>query len=418
MTFELAMVPRFGFEVTPALVTFGEMLMLPYAEMRCAVEDELGSNTALERVDSGECPLCRGRWRARCDACSPVSGRSGIPDPGVMDGGSDARALIQAVCLETTASDRQLVEYVVGNLDQHGLLDRTSAELAADGGVPEVAVERVLAVVRRCGAPGVGATGVGECLLLQLDALGLDDRCTRLARQVIAEHLQALARGRFAAIATALGVSRTDVRGVLGLIKEKLRPYPAYDGVAPATTSYVVPDLVIREDSTGEFTVELVEPAVTRLRVRPTTPTDGSVEAVQRARSFVAQLRDRWETLRRVAEYAVHRQRQYLREGTARLEPLTRAEVAAALELHESTVSRAVADKFALLPDQSVVPLARFFGSGGGVDHTLRALLAAANGPMSDQQLADLMRAEGYPLARRTIAKHRARLGFAAAALR
>ncbi|WP_327632963.1 hypothetical protein OHB24_23495 [Kribbella sp. NBC_00482] len=428
-TFELAMVPRFGFEVTPALVTFGEMLMMPYAEMRSAVEDELSSNTALERLEIGDCPICRGRWQSACVACSPSVARAGSADRGLPDSTDtpatepDTDALIRAAGLETAADDRPIVEYVVGSLDRHGLLDRPCAQLAAELGVAESTVTRVLAVVRRCGPPGICAIDSSECLLFQLDALGLDDQRVRLARQVIGNHLPELARGRYASIAAALGVSRGEVRAVLELIRDRLRPYPAFDGNAPAVTAYVVPDVVIREHDriAGEFTVELVESALTRLRVRPTVGRrnrSGSSESVQEARSFLAQLRDRWDTLRRVAEYAVHRQQRFLREGAVGLEPLTRAEVAAALELHESTVSRAVTDKYALLPDQTVVPLSRFFGSGGGADHALRTLLEAADGPVSDQQLADLLRDKGYPLARRTVAKRRAKLGFAAAALR
>ena len=110
----------------------------------------------------------------------------------------------------------------------------------------------------------------------------------------------------------------------------------------------------------GEFTVDLVEPALTRLRVRPATDAAGSADAatvaadasVSQARSFIAQLGDRWETLRRVAECAIERQKEFLVGGAAALKPLTRAEVAAELDLHESTVSRTVADKYALLPDR------------------------------------------------------------------
>jgi len=169
-----------------------------------------------------------------------------------------------------------------------------------------------------------------------------------------------------------------------------------------------------------------VEPALTRLGVRPgqRQKTDSgsgagaAAESVPRARSFLAQLRDRWDTLRRVAEYTVQQQQEFLLNGATGLRPLTRAEVAAALDLHESTVSRAIADKYALLPDGTIVALSRFFGVGGGVDGELRKLLGSADGPLSDQCLADRLREAGYPIARRTVAKHRARLGFAPAPLR
>lgn len=428
LTLELAMTPRFGLDVSPALVAFSELLLLPYPAMQSVIEDELCANAALERLEVDECPICRGTWRTRCPVCSvPAGGDRCVADqrfgdpPDRAAAESDADALRRAVRLETTAADRPIAEYLVDSLDEHGLLDRSFAQLAAELGVTEAAVVRVVDALRRCGPPGICATSSPECLLLQLDALHLTDDRARLARAVIAGHLPALAKGHLAATAKALGVSRPEVEQALELVRQRLRPYPAFDGTAPAAPRYIVPDVVVRRDeTTGTFTVELVEPALTRLgvRSRPQRAASGVREdgvrpgSVPQARSFLAQLRDRWETLRRVAEYTVHRQEGFLLDGTAALSPLTRAEVAAALDLHESTVSRAVSDKYALLPDRTTVPLSRFFGVSGGVDGQLRKLLDSADGPTSDQRLAELLRDAGYPIARRTVAKHRARLGL------
>jgi RNA polymerase sigma-54 factor len=419
----MSMAPRVGLEVSPAQVAFSEMLVLPCAALESLVDAELSTNDALERLDAGECPICRGAWSTRCPACAaprrsrPVGVGADVGDRAALE--PDTHALLRAVRLETTAAESRIAEFVVDSLDEHGRLDRSCIDIAAELRVPESGVARVLGVVRRIGPPGVGATSVSDCLLLQLDALGLDDDCARLARAVIADHLPALARGRFVSIAKSLGVSRTDVLEALALIRSRLRPYPEFDGNASSRASYVVPDVVIREHNAiaDTFTLELVEPALLRLGIRSDrrAAPDGSTA---RAKAFLAHLHDRWDTLRRVAEFAVARQREFLVAGETALKPLTRAEVAAALDLHESTVSRAVADKFALLPDGTTVPLSRFFGVSGGVDGELRKLLESADGPMSDQRLADLLRDAGYPIARRTVAKHRARLGFAASPLR
>src|SRR5262249_46652500 len=144
---------------------------------------------------------------------------------------------------------------------------------------------------------------------------------------------------------------------------------------------YVVPDVVIRPDG-DRYRVELVEAAVTRLRARPGGPGSAS------ARMFLSQLRDRWTTLRRITEHVAERQGAFLAHGAACLAPLPRAEVATALDLHESTVSRAVADKYVLMPDGTTTPLAGFFSGCGGADETLRQILHAARGRLSDQQLA------------------------------
>jgi RNA polymerase sigma-54 factor len=420
---QMAMVPRVALEVSPAQVAFSEMLALPCAAMEAAVDRELSTNPALERLETGECPICRGKWTARCPACGPPRrARSSHLAGDVGDRGAaepDTQSLLRAVRLEIAADEAPIAEYLIDSLDEHGRLDRSCAQVADELGVPDRAVEGVLGVIRAVGPPGVGATSVSECLLLQLDALGADDDAAWLARRIIADHLPALARGRFASIARALGVSRTDVEQALALIRARLRPYPAFDGNAPAAGSYVVPDVVVREhgEIDGAFTVELVEPALMRLGVRSDARPSADASVAQ-AKAFCAQLHDRWDSLRRVAEYAVQYQHDFLAEGPAALKPLTRAEVAAELGLHESTVSRAVAEKYVLMPDGRTVPLARFFGVRGGVDGELRKLLASADGPMSDTRLAARLCDAGYPIARRTVAKHRARLGFSAAPLR
>ncbi|MFC7279687.1 hypothetical protein ACFQS1_37500 [Paractinoplanes rhizophilus] len=407
MTFELAMTPRLGMEVSPALVAFGELLMLPYPAMQDVVDDELQANADLERLEPGECPVCRGAWRARCPICGISHASSAIPDMPAAE--PDSEKLRRAVHAETGPADAGALDYLIDNLDRHGLLDRSRAQLAAELRREESDVERLLSVIRRCGPPGVGATSVAECLVLQLDAIGLPPETAGLAQEVITGHLAALGRGHFAAIAEAVGTTREAIAGVLELIRRRLRPYPAYDGTTAGGTAYVIPDVVIRAQA-DRFTVDLVESATTRLRARAAGPGAAA------ARSFLTLLRDRRETLRRVTEYAVQRQRDFLAGGALR--PLTRAEVAADLGLHESTVSRAVADKQALLPDGRLSPLASFFGVSGGADEQLARLLRAADGPISDQRLADLMNAAGYPMARRTVAKHRARLGYAPVALR
>ncbi|MET0896791.1 MAG: hypothetical protein ABWY45_02645 [Mycobacterium sp.] len=427
ITHELSMVPQFGLEVSPALVSFAELLMLPYPAMQLVIERELCSNPALERLEGAECPICQGAWPTRCPVCAtspdgPGRGshlRGGeYPDAAAAE--CDTQALLRAARLETRGAVTAIVEYLVESLDRHGLLDRSCAQLASELGVDESVVAHGLEVIRRAGPPGVGATSVSECLLLQLDALGLQGEVIDLARAVIADHLRALAQGHFASIASALGVAPAEIKVVLELIRQRLRPHPAFDGNVTAAKRYAVPDVVVRRhhEIPGEFTVDLVEPAMTRLTVRPIVSVSAGTMSVPEAKSFIAFIHDRWETLRRVAEYAVERQKCFLVSGAAALRPLTRAEVAAELDLHESTVSRTVADKYVLLPDRTIAPLSCFFTVRGGVDAMMRTLLESADGPISDQRLAEQLRDAGYPIARRTVAKHRARLGISAASLR
>ena len=318
----------------------------------------------------------------------------------------------------------------MASLDHHGRLDQGPGDIAKALATDQDAVLRVLAAVRENGPPGVGATTAAECLLLQLDALDLDEVVYDLARSVIAEHLPALAKGHYAAIASALGVDQQRVVQVLHLIREQLLPYPAFEGSAPPSNSRVVPEVIIRErsDAPGEFDVELVEPRRMRVGISPNylqlvekpSPNEASQlrSLVLEARSLLGQLRDRWETLRLVTTCTVERQKDFLRNGSRALRPLTRAEVAASLGLHESIVSRAVSGRYAMLPSDKIVPMSTFFSPSGGLAEELKRIVTSERQPLSDEEVAARLCLLGYSAARRTVTKYRNKLGIPAAAQR
>jgi RNA polymerase sigma-54 factor len=133
-------------------------------------------------------------------------------------------------------------------------------------------------------------------------------------------------------------------------------------------------------------------------------------EYVARARVFLANLRQRESTLKRIGESIVERQREFLLHGVRHLAPMTRAEIAAELGLHESTISRATADKTTTLPDGSLLAISEFFVAARNVQDVLRELIANELNPLSDQELAEMLSERGYPIARRTVAKYRDQL--------
>jgi RNA polymerase sigma-54 factor len=421
---------------SPAVIAASVMLELPSLALESLVQDALDANPLLERLDSAECPACQDRWPTRCPVCSPavssgaVNGGAGGPAslhadrPAPETEGQD---LLKLVRMAVRTSDVPIAEYIVASLDHHGLLDQTPREIARVLGTSESSVLRVLSAVRQNGPPGLGATSAAECLLLQLDSLDTVDAAARsVAFAVIADHLPALAKGHFGSIASALGVDRHRVVEVLELIREQLRPYPSFDGCDPCSTARVVPDLVISEgDRPGVYEVELVEPRRLRVRIVPNwaavleaTSTDAAPDLRARmleARRLLGELRDRWETVRLVACCTVERQAAFLHKGPSGLRPLTRADVAETLGMHESTVSRAVSGRCALLPSGQIVPMSTFFSASGGMADDLRKLVDAEERPLSDGELAERLQAAGYSVARRTVTKYRIRLGIAAA---
>ena len=387
------MAPRFGLEVSPALVSFAEMLMLPFAAMQSVIEEELCSNSALERVDAGECPICRGEWRTRCPVCSvPASGSSsGADAPRRRAGRSaaaepDTDALLRAVRMETRPPTRRSPSTSSTASTSTGCWTArapTSPPSSASRRRPS----------RRCWTSSAGSGRPASAPPASPSACccSWTPRPRRgaaaLARAVITDHLPALAQGP---LHLHRGRARSRPRRDQAGPRAHPAPAAAVSGVrrqrAPGR-GYVVPDVVVREhdEIPGEFIVDLVEPALTRLGVRATrrgaVPGRRAGARCPRARSFLAQLQTAGRPCGGSPSARSSGSRSSWSAGRRRCKPLTRAEVAAELDLHESTVSRAVADKYALLPDRTIVPLSRFFGASGGRRRRTAKLLESADGP-------------------------------------
>jgi len=190
--------------------------------------------------------------------------------------------------------------------------------------------------------------------------------------------------------------------------------------------TYARPDVIIRKGEM-EFEVELVEER--RYGFRVSTDAIGSLSSSEitreevkryislhtdRTRFFIDCVRRRWRTLKRVAELVVEYQREFLERGVRYLRPLTRAEVATRLNLDEGTVSRATANKYALLPNGRLMPFSDFFDSSLGVKDVLRELILSEEPGrrFSDEELAKLMQVRGFAMARRTVTKYREEMGI------
>jgi RNA polymerase sigma-54 factor len=220
-------------------------------------------------------------------------------------------------------------------------------------------------------------------------------------------------------------------------MRQHLRPFPlerASDGGSSADTSYLMPDVIIREEH-DRLVAEVVESRRFYLRLSPLyqelsqatarSHQDISTEErehlstfVSRARLFLTNLRQRRETIRRIAEYLIERQEQFLRHGVRHLEPLTRAEVAAAIGVHESTVSRATANKYVQIPNKEIVPFSHFFTASLSVKDVIQELISNEATPLTDQDIVEILRKRGFDVARRTVTKYRGQLGILPSTLR
>jgi RNA polymerase sigma-54 factor len=414
---ELGTATDFEQHASPALVQFAQTLALPSDALEELVEREVAINPALE-------------WRSFAD--DPRAGAPCADDfaDTLAHEPSDAELLVAGARLLLAAADHELAEAVAGSLTSRGFLPGPVEELAAELGETPPRVARVVDALREAGPPGTAACGLRECLLAQLDDLGAQDAGHALARAVVDDHLAALAAGRLGAIAVALHVSMRDVAAARDLIRTRLRPCAVMErpsGRRPRVSA-PPPEIAFRPSARGGHDVEVLEASRFALRVSPLYSeaafSGGPREAaalsadLRRAYAFLGRLDERWRTLRALGESLALHQDAFLRHGPAQLRPLTRAQIARELGVHESTVSRSVTGKHAALPGGGVAPLSAFFGTSRDARDALRDVVACEPRPLPDAALADAMRRRGFPVARRTVAKYRESLGIPPVALR
>ena len=324
-------------------------------------------------------------------------------------------------------------EAIVDALNEDGYLTESTDEIArslcVDLPVSEADVERILSFVQALDPSGVGARDVSECLCLQLTQLENGTPGRQLALQIARDHLQTVADHDIAALSRDLHTDEESVRVALALIRGcNPRPGAAFTSSQP---EYVVPDVFVKRTETG-WSVEINPASVPRIRVNQTYAGLVSRAAdyaslrgqLQEARWLVRSLEIRNETLLKVARAIVQRQAQFLEQGEEAMQPMILRDIADAIEMHESTISRVTTGKYMHTP-RGIIEFRYFFSSHvAGADGTdvssvairarIRKLIAdeEAGKPYSDSQLAQVLSGEGIKVARRTVAKYRESLGI------
>lgn len=435
--FDMAMSPELGTRITPALLNLAHLLAMPNLELHQAVQIELEENPALEEIEAYEppCERCHGPViEGLCLRCALDITGSDRSHTSLGDAALDPllfvaapQNLIEALLSDLRASlpahEYPIALELVGNLDDRGFLAIEPSDVALTLQVDEARVLAVLARLRELGPPGIATRDTRECLLAQIDMLAAQGIGCPHARTIVDAYLEDLGARRFTSIARRLHISHQQVEAVRNFVRRYLWPFPAMaadpNSVPPQRTRYRSADIAIREAEQG-FTVEVLHSPQRLLRLSPlyqdlarhtASLSEGERIHVQqyiaRARVFLANLRQRQSTLQRIGEVLVVRQEAFLRHGIRHMVPLTRTEIASELGLHESTISRATADKTALLPNRTLLPISEFFIATRGVQDVLRELIANETTPLSDDELARQLARRGYPIARRTVAKYR-----------
>lgn len=339
--------------------------------------------------------------------------------------------LLQLGLSKCSPRQRAIAEYIIGNINNNGYLNYQAGEMAGHLGVSEDEVLDALRLVQSFDPPGVGARTLQECLLLQLEHLGV---CDPLAYTVVEQHLNDLADGKYNRMAQQLGVSVQEIQRVSDLLKT-LDPKPGRNFSGLTDNRYIVPDIVLNKVE-NEYVIIINDVSVPRLTINNTyravlnqdksdNKTRKYVEHKLNAAAWlIKSIEQRRLTLYKVTRCLVDLQRDFLDFGVKYLKPLNLKTVADIVGLHESTVSRATSNKYIQTP-QGVFEMKYFFSSGlnsdaGGsvsaesIKKNIQEIVAAedAREPLNDQQIADIFARRGIKISRRTVAKYRDEMGI------
>jgi RNA polymerase sigma-54 factor len=355
-------------------------------------------------------------------------------------------------------SIRQMLigEEIIGNIDEDGYLtcsldevQRSLNEWIEDEGATDdesgarmepirsTEMDEMLRIIQGFDPPGIGARNLRECLLLQLRDADRDDT---LAYRIVDKHFDQLINHRWSEISKELGITQREVQAAADEVK-KLDPKPGLKYAAPGD-DYIVPDLVV-DKIDGEYLVFLNDTSLPRLRLSRTyreIARDKSKfkgenkefisSKLNSANWMIQAIEQRRQTMLKVMNFIVDRQREFFEKGVQYLKPLTLREVAEVINMHESTVSRVTNEKFVQTP-RGVLPLKFFFSSGlsttSGEDVSARGIKARIQKlvsdedprrPLTDQAIVNILREEGIQIARRTVAKYRDQLHILSARMR
>jgi RNA polymerase sigma-54 factor len=334
------------------------------------------------------------------------------------------------------AKKRKAAELLIGNIDDIGFLSAPLDEIADLSSTPIEDLQEALELVQTFHPVGVGARDLKDCLLIQLRRIG---KAQSFEYQIVDQYLDDLGRKRYPDIARRIGVTVDQVQKAANFIAT-LDPKPGQI-FSPQPNSYVLPDVLV-EKVADDYVVSLTGDQIPHLRINKTyrdlmtqSRNGGEVrdyirEKIRSGKFLIKSIHQRQQTILNIAIEIVKRQRDFLDNGTAFLKPMTMVQIADAVGVHETTVSRAISGKYIATP-QGVVEMKFFFTPGyqtndgvslsnTSVKETIADLVRNEDNrmPLSDKEIVEILSERGIPIARRTVAKYRAELNILPSNLR
>jgi len=467
--------------INPRLYQAMDLLYMPLLDLQQHLKQELLGNPFLELIEpeeETEVPLAEEAKedKKEAEANDEPNWEEILLDDGSDSGApprdmSEAREYVEPVPVESkdlsdylreqmrlldlTPRQQLLAEEFIGNIAEDGYLGATLEEMmrganqllqehVADSEQdvqPQLfttaEAEEMLRIIQKLDPPGVGARDLRECLLLQLEARSETDT---LAYRLVRDAFDDLKAHRWSDLGKRFGLDATEVQKVADDLA-KLDPKPGLQHSA-ANDAYIIPDLVV-EKIDGQYKVFLNDAGLPRLRISKTYQDiardkkkfqgenkDFINQRMNSAHWMIQAIEQRRQTMLKVMNFIVDRQRDFFEKGVEYLKPLTLREVADVINMHESTVSRVTNEKYVQTP-RGLLPLKFFFSSGlsttTGEDASARAIRAQIQkmvgdedpkNPLTDQQIVEMFAQRGVKIARRTVAKYRDQLSILPARMR
>ena len=328
--------------------------------------------------------------------------------------------------------DRKVAELIIGNIDDIGFLQSQPAEIAQNTGIDLADIERVLGIIQTFHPVGVAARDLRDCLLIQLRRLGKENS---LEYRIVETHLEDLGKRRYPEIARRLGTTVDQIQRCANFIAT-LDPRPGQI-FTPDPNNYVLPDVNVEKIGEDNFQITLNGDQIPHLRISNTykdlMAQDGDNnnevkdyirDKIRSGKFLIKSIHQRQQTISNIAHEIVARQKEFLEKGSSALKPMTMVQIADAVGVHETTVSRAISGKYISTP-QGVFDMKYFFTPGyqtaagasmsnTSVKEAIADLVKAENAknPLSDKEIVEILGQRGIPIARRTVAKYRTELGI------
>jgi len=462
--------------MTPQLRQAIKILQLQREELDTLIDEELAENPVLERAE-GEAPIPEEppmvgdgdtpvavtdapqredmNWESYFDSYNAST--PSLPAIGSDDDDEDRQRSLENRLTRTESlvdhlteqlrfhdlseEEERVASIIIGNLNASGYCETPLEELAASAGVSTELVAYVLQLIQACDPLGIGARDLRECLLMQLrvqalEAPRVEDPALTLATRIVQDYLDTLESHRFDRLAKELGVTMDEVAQAMKIVVA-LEPKPARNFVEEEIR-YVIPDVHVHKVA-DEYVITLNEEGLPRLRVsqsyRRLLAEGGAAkeylnEKLRSAAWLIKSIQQRQRTLYLVAESIVKFQQDFLTHGVSRMHPLVLRDVASDVGVHESTVSRAIANKYMATP-RGILAMKKFFTTGlkgqpgedvaaESVKDKIRELIANEDmaHPLSDEDIAQALSRGNVTIARRTVAKYRESLNILSSAKR